>query len=555
VTINPLPAHSDRTIPTWALLVASGVLLGLAYPPNPVGLLGSIGLVPLLFALERAKSYRELIRWSYSSLLIFSALSTWWVGSWQAKTEPFLMISCVLLILVHPFFFVFPLVLYRMVRRSTSRMYALAFLPFLWCGGEYLHALTDASYPWLTLGNTQTYNLYYIQFIEFTGVWGLSFLLMVHNVVFTAMLFALDRERQYQMKMLRVGLAIIGLTLLPPFIYGFYVLGRAEGHFPERALTVTIVQPNMDPWDKWEKIDTTDHIALHGELSREALEQHRTGMLLWAETAIPHVLTQPGAEPRMAEMRRVVDSLGVPVMTGFPDYARYPDGVEPPPSSKIGTEMTPSGAIDSFRYDYFNSVGLFVPGKGLTGVYHKMQLVPFGERIPFADEVPFLIKMLTWDMGISAWGKGKRITVFDVPYRDTITRGASVICFESVYPNVTRKFVDSGANFLTIVTNDGWYLGTPGPLQHERFAILRAIENRRAIARAANTGISCFIDPYGVIRAETEENVRTSLTGSVELRDDLTLYTRWGDWWPQLCLIVAAAMGLFPVVERFRRKR
>src|SRR6185295_2981469 len=90
---------------TWVLLVASGLLLGLAFPPNPVGFLASIGLVPLLYAIERARSYRQLIRWSYGSLVIFSALTSWWVGSWQAKADPFLMISCVLLVLIHPFFF------------------------------------------------------------------------------------------------------------------------------------------------------------------------------------------------------------------------------------------------------------------------------------------------------------------------------------------------------------------------------------------------------------------------------------------------------------------
>jgi apolipoprotein N-acyltransferase len=552
VTEQSFRIHTDRTPKTWVLLVLSGLLMGLAYPPNPVGLLGSIGLVPLLYALERARSYREMIRWSYSSLLIFSALTSWWVGSWQAKADPFLMISCVLLVLVHPFFFIVPLVIYRAVRRSSSRLYALAFLPFLWCGGEYLHALTDASYPWLTLGNTQTYNLYYIQFIEFTGVWGLSFLLMVQNCAFTAMLFALDWEERYQMRTFRAAAAILAATLVPPFLYGFYVLGSGSTRIPEKTITVTVVQPNENPWDKWKANDTTDHVAINATLSAEALKKGRTDMFLWAENAIPYPITDPrdeffspGRRPGdwREKMYAAVDSLGVPVLSGFPDYLRYPSLDSAPASAKWGGIGTPEQPRGTYRWDYFNSAGMFVPGKGLTGAYHKMQLVPFGERVPFIDEVPFLQSMLTWGVGISSWGKGQSIATFTFPWRDTTTKVATVVCFESVYPNVVRKFVEKGANFLTIITNDGWYLGTPGPRQHERFALLRAIETRRSIARAANTGISCFISPYGQIISESPENEPLTLTASIELRDDMTFYTRWGDWWPQLCLAVAGVMA------------
>ena len=540
----------DRTPPTWVLLLLSGLLLGLAYPPNPVGLLGSVGLVPLLIALERARSYKELIRWSYGSLVIFSALSSWWVGSWQAKADPFLMISCTLLVIIHPLFFLVPLVIYRWVRQRSSLFFALAFLPFLWCGGEYLHALSDASYPWLTLGNTQTYNIYYIQFIEFTGVWGLSFLLLVQNVALAAMLFALDRAEREQRRIFTICTALLAVTLVPPFLYGFYVLGEARTKIPAKAITVTVVQPNVDPWEKWNQTDTTDHINLNFGLSAGSLADHPTQMFLWSETAIPYPIGDPGWEGKRTQLHDAVERLGVPVLTGFPDYLEYPDRSKAPASAHVTMRPTADGALDTVLYDHFNSAGLFVPGQGLTGAYHKMQLVPFGERIPFVDNVPWLMKMISWGVGISTWGKGDHIATFRIPYRDTITKGAAVICFESVYPNVVRQFVDSGANFLTVITNDGWYMGTPGPLQHARFAIMRAIETRRSIARAANTGVSCFVTPYGSMIGQTEEGVTTTTTASIELRDDLTLYTRWGDWWPILCLAVAGGMIVRVMIRR-----
>lgn len=461
------------------------------------------------------------------------------------------MISCVLLVLIHPLFFVLPLLLYRFVRRRAGLFVALGFLPFLWCGGEYLHALGDASFPWLTLGNTQTYNLYYIQFIEFTGVWGASFLLVVHNAVFTVMVLSLGRHRTEQRTVFRLSGLILALTLVPPFLYGFSVFGEAREHLPDHALAVTIVQPNVNPWDKWKVSDTTDHIRLNGDLSLMSMKGgRRPDLFLWAENAIPYPVTSPEFDNRATAMYHQVDALGVPVLSGFPDYREYAPG-SAPASAKTLVRPRSDGGADSVRWDYFNSSGLFLPGRGLVGTYHKMQLVPFGERIPYVDAVPWLMSMLSWDVGISTWAKGDSVVVLDVPYRDSLTAHvAAVVCFESVYPPLVRQFVARGATLLSVITNDGWYLGTPGPLQHERFAALRAIELRRSVLRAANTGISCAINPYGQIVAETDEGVATTLTAAVELRDDMTLYARWGDWWPQCCLIVAAGLIVFAWTRR-----
>ncbi|MBC8144739.1 MAG: hypothetical protein H7X80_04080, partial [bacterium] len=332
-------------------------------------MLGSIGLVPLLLALERAKSWRQFLLWSYSSLVIFSGLSSWWIGSWQAKTDPFLMISCVALIIVHPLFFMVALAAYRWVRLRKGRFFALAFLPFFWCAGEYLHALSDASYPWLTLANTQTYNLYYIQFIELTGVWGLSFLLLLQNSVLTALVFALELESKVRAHVFRVGMTILAFTLIPPFVYGFVVLGRQDGLVAKNTVTVTVVQPNVDPWDKWNAEDTTDHIALNYQLSKDAPGAKITDMFLWSENAIPYPITQPGFENRKAAMDSAINSLGKSVMSGFPDYVVYSPDAKPPVTSRPGiTVNMETGKPDtSYRWDYFNSVGLWVPGKGLTG--------------------------------------------------------------------------------------------------------------------------------------------------------------------------------------------
>lgn len=557
-------AASGRFIlPAWGLLILTGLLLGLAYPPNPIGgLFGAVGLVPLLLALEQTTSYRQAFRWSYSSFFIFSAISTWWVGSWQSNSDPWLMVSCIMLIIVHPLFFTVPILLYRAVRRATSPAVGLIFLVLLWCGGEYLHALTDASYPWLTLGNTQTYNLYYIQFIEYTGIWGVSLLMLIQNAVIAWLLLSRSAitDAAPLRKLYRNGAIILAATIVLPYLHGFVALdlnGGAETYtaYAVPHIAVTVVQPNQNPWDKWRQDDTTDHIQDNGVLSLQAKREGKeTDMYLWAENAIPYPITNPDFNRRRAEMYAMVDSLGVPVMTGFPDYVAHPNREAASPSSRRDSVRNPqTGEMEVRYWDYYNSIGVFAPGGAFTGSYHKTQLVPFGERIPFVDAAPFLIDMLSWDVGISSWGKGKSIHPVPVPLRGDTVPAGGMVCFESVYPNIVRQFVEHGAQFLTIVTNDGWYLGTPGPLQHERFAILRAIETRRGIARAANTGISCFVTPEGRIFGETAEGARTTITGRLPLSSELTLYVRWGDWLPILTLIGAAGLGLWAWLERRRK--
>ncbi len=543
-------------LPTWGLLLISGVLLGLAFPPNVVGgLFAALGLVPLIVALERSDNWRRDVIWSYVAFLYFSGLSTWWVGSWQTNSDPWLATSSILLVIIHPLFFSVPIALYGVVRRMTGLRTGLTFLVFLWTGGEYLHALGEASYPWLTLGNSQTYNLLYIQFIEWTGVWGLTLLLLVQNALIAWFLLhrkTSDFRPATERRDTRLAGTALLLTVILPYSVGL-VLTPDLGTEPNGAITVTIVQPNQNPWDKWNQQDTVDHILDNGSLTLDAIAAGaKPDMILWAENAVPYLLTNPS--PTWANkanlMRSMMKMIDVPVVTGFPDWVVHPSEEEATPSSKRDSIIDPEtgGKVARF-YDHYNSIGVFDVDGTIRDIYHKSRLVPFGERIPYIDAAPFLADMLAWDVGISTWGQGRGPHALTLP-GDRPIRFAGMVCFESVYPNLVREFVADGSEFLTIVTNDGWYLGTPGPLQHQRFAILRAIETRRGIARAANTGISCFIDPDGMIHDETEEGARTTVTASIPLMKEQTLYTRWGDWLPIGSLIGAAATLLIGLLRK-----
>jgi apolipoprotein N-acyltransferase len=184
--------------------------------------------------------------------------------------------------------------------------------------------------------------------------------------------------------------------------------------------------------------------------------------------------------------------------------------------------------------------------------YRKIVLVPFGERIPYADAVPFLIKPLKWGVGISNWSRGKDTTVFRL---EDGLRFSTVICYESVFPGFVREFVRKGADFLVIITNDGWYGKSSGPYQHAAYAIFRAIENRRAVVRSANTGISEFINPYGqYIGKLTKLEERATLFANIPIDDQITFYSEHGNWIAHLAEIIASASIILGLFLKFRHK-
>ncbi len=181
-------------------------------------------------------------------------------------------------------------------------------------------------------------------------------------------------------------------------------------------------------------------------------------------------------------------------------------------------------------------------GRMHRAAYHKQKLVPLGEHIPFIQLFPFLGKWFQWGVGIGSWNYGEGYEALKLPLQtpppfqgggrgvvDTL-RITPMICYESVYPSFVRHFVDNGANMLSVITNDGWYGTSSGPYQHEQFAVLRAIENRRWVVRCANTGISTFIDDRGRFVQSLPLFISGSITQRVPLIERKTLYVRWGDY-------------------------
>lgn len=523
--------------------LVSGLLLGVSFPPFHVEWIAFVALIPFLFAIEGAESYREVLKLTYFSFLLFNIIAIYWVGGWSRQTDPFMMIGGAGLVIGHPLFFAVPMLFYYFIRKKFGRRAILLF-PFLYLSFEYLHSITQVAFPWLTLGYSQCYNLADIQFASFTGLFGVSLQILIVNALIAYALMYWMKEPTLWKRSVLVPLSLAFLFLTVPEIYGLVVLANAKDSNFKKHMRVTIIQPNINPYAKWE--GTPAEILRTYEKETYRALPRKADLVVWPETAIPFYILLPQFGYYRDELQTFVDTTGISLLSGLPLAHYYAD------SSKA----QPSSHYDEFMHEYYdayNGAALFMPNIDSYQTYGKIILVPFAERLPYANHLSFLIKPLKWGVGISNWARGRDTTVFKL---SNGTRFSTVICYESVFPGYVRWFAKKGADFLTIITNDGWYGNTSGPYQHAAYAIMRAVENRRAVVRSANTGISEFIDPYGrYVGTPTKYGVIASLTETIPLNDRISFYSEHGNWIAHFAEIVSAASILFGLFLKFNEKK
>ena len=507
------------------LSLLTGILFALALPPFKSGFLAYITLVPFLLLLEE-KNEGEAFRWGYITGLFIAMCTLFWIG-WV--TLP----GMIGVLLVWPLYTALFALVFRFLWRHYS---AVAFIlaPFLWVSIEYMQSLTELAFPWNYIGYTQSYYLPFIQFAEYTSVYGVSFWVVLLNVL----LFFAWKNRKTNRKMTVTAVIFTLLIFLAPLPYGLRLLNSSTAE--SKAVHVSLVQGNRDPNEKWAGDIYKENFLVYETLTRQAL-QESPDLVIWPETAMPFYLRSKPLY--MRRMHELVDSSATAILTGMMDFLYYKDG----------------------SYDHFNSAMLFQPHQSRTQTYAKMKLVPFSERVPYKTHFPFkFLKDLLWDLGIGDFGVGEEISVFSVganaqagnvsaennKKKNIEYKMATAICFESVFPEHIRKYVNAGADFLIIITNDAWFGKTSAPFQHTQIAVFRAIENRRDIARCANTGISCFIDKYGRVRKSTSIFSSAVITDKVELNSQKTFYTQHGNIF---VIFIALSSVLFLIVALLKK--
>jgi apolipoprotein N-acyltransferase len=311
------------------------------------------------------------------------------------------------------------------------------------------------------------------------------------------------------------------VCLLCALGYGTWRMG-AEEH--QGTLRIAVVQGNIEQDKKWDPAYRTAVLDTYRRLTREALAQ-KPDLVIWPETATPFYFGgNRRDDPELTEeLRRFVQSIGVPLLTGSPTYEQR-----------------------GRRYRLKNSAFLLGTGGSTESVYHKLHLVPFGEYVPLRNSLLFFIDKLV--QGSGDFEAGSEHTVTSVRTAGTgAVNISTVICYEIVFPDIVRRFVDRGAQVMTTITNDAWFGRTGAPYQHFSMAVFRAVENRVPVARAANTGISGFIDAKGRILEASPVFTEAALVRDLAPSDGAkTFYTRFGDVFAWLCVLAGIVLLAYP---------
>ncbi len=508
------PEERKQRRKEWLLLIVSGIILGISFPPFPFPftLLIFVGLIHYFMVISKRTTLASISKATFLFSFFFSVTSIYWVGSWSSEADPYLMLAGAALLFAYPSVMLIPSTLFYLAKKVFPKFDSLWLFPIFWVTLEYLLTLTDLRFPWLLLGHGLAKFNIFVQGADIIGTNGLSLVVAYINVLLFKTLFEKKSGEKINLKFASLAIAIF-LCLL---IYG--IIKVSSFKISDRIVKVGIVQPDLNPWDKWSTGNLGQLTRQYLELSQQSVDEGAE-VILWPETALP--VYAFGGTYKIVEdsIFNFLDRNKVSLLTGMPDIIYDFDQNNIPEDSKFSEQ-------GNYYYRTYNAVIGLNPGTREIQRYGKMKLVPLGEKVPFADQFAFLGDIFKWGVGITGWNIGKDTTVFKI-YNDSLDtiKVGGLVCYESVDPVFVTAFVKKGAEMITVVTNDSWYGKSSGPYQHKDFAMLRAVENRRSVVRCANGGVSCIINAKGEILAETEMFVKTTLVGEVPLQNEKTFYS------------------------------
>ena len=527
-------------------ILFSGIFYGLSFPPVNLYFLIYFSFVLLIDVINKSEKLKQVILRTYYVFLTAGLVGVSWIAlsGMRANADPFLIVGGIFIIFVYPLFFIPPMILFFYINKNTSagklKYISLIIFPFLWTGFEYLQTQGQINFPWLFAGNSQTYNLSKIQYADITGIFGVSLWVCVISAGLYFLIINL-KNRKWELFSVK-SIAVISLIILIYFLPDIYYSLSKKTYSDTGKIKIGIVQPNINPWSKWSG-KQADLITEYLDQVREIRRNHPdVKLVLLPETALPYYFRERYFEDRYTRIKDLCDSLQLPFLIGTPDLEYYKEQSEAPNDAKV---MKSTG----LKYDNYNTAVLFEPEKDKDEFqkHQKIKLVIGSERMPYQEIFPFSKQLVQWGVGLSSWQIGRDTNNFILKDGETFN---TAICYESVYPEFFAEFVNRGAQFSVIITNDGWWGKFFGTYQHNRFAVFRAIENRRWIARCANTGISDFIDPEGNMHEETEIDEKTNIVFDAGLRNEKTFYTMNGDIFAKTCLLTGLIFFLISFLLR-----
>ena len=524
------------------LSALTGVLLALGWPAignfSPILFLA---LVPLLVVEHYLSSTnRSFALYPLLAFAAFNTGTTWWI---YCVTESFTTKLFVLLaaIAVNSIMMTLVFMLFHYTKKHLGQRRGYIALIAYWMAFEYFHLNWELTWPWLSLGNGFANQVSWIQWYEYTGVFGGTLWILIANIlVFQLLSKALFNALPFGKN--KGTLIIIAAVLIVPI-----VISKIRYHnYAEAAqpIEVAVIQPNVDPYN--EKYETSAAEQLEEMI--KLLDNNLKGepsYIVAPETALSGDIQE----------HNILESSTIRTIGHFLQRHPKTEFVSGMSSWKLLKKDALTGTARKFAqgdayYDMYNAA-IQIGVEGTPQVYHKSKLVQGVEKMPFASILKPL-EDLALDLGgtIGSLGSQEESSVFQSASSDL--KVAPVICYESIYGEYVASYVQKGANLIFIMTNDGWWDDSPGYKQHLAYARLRAIENRRSIARSANTGISCLINQRGDILDASNWWEEAVIQGTLNSNHELTVYTRAGNYLARIASFVAAALLVFAFVNSRR---
>ena len=481
-----------RSIYSPPALIISALLTGLAQQPLQLGWLAWFGLLPLIFVINRITELRHFIITGFIWGFTYYFTVIFWMASNIGTTPPIAFIS----MLASVSFLALNIVAVSLIMGILKKRYHQTwfwFFPFVWTSMEYIRSIGPLGFPWVSLANTQLDFLTLAQNVEITGIYGISCWIVFINILIFNWLV-----RPYP----KNSFSAIFIFILP-WLTGLWLTPQVQtDNVP--SLDVAVVQPNIHLYQKRNTEGAQENINNLLNDSSPAIEKN-VDLIVWPESSISSYILHSNDYFLLWMIGKLQNSK---LIAGIP----YFSGEKP-------------------ERKFYNSAVL-IGADTIQNIYHKLHLVPMAEYIPLSGYFPSLNKL---NLGQANFTHGTDYTIMDV----NNVKCAVMICFESTFPALSRKFVQNGAEVLIYLVNDGWYEKPPEPQQHAKQAVYRAIETRRPVIRCTNTGISMIIDSRGNISHELPLNERGMIQATIKPQKIATFYMCHGDIFAKLNIFIS----------------
>lgn len=495
----------------WAAV--SGALLALSFPYFDLWPLAWLFLVPLLLSTREKDGKAAFLLGTFAGIIAYLSLIYWIVIAVHRYGGIPLPLTIPILILLVLYLSLYWGAFTYLCSCFNERSWVLILaFPTIWVGLEYLRSFFLSGFPWALLGYSQYLNIPLVQIADMVGVYGISFLLVLINTLLFLWFVRWKEGRGMPIKATIFTMALLALVLA----YGSW---KVFSPLPiEKAVKVGVVQGNIEQDIKWDKAFQRETLKIYRSLTF-GLKRTSPQLIVWPETALPSYF--PSGTELDGEVLAIPQQLKTYLLFGSL-------------SCKKGDK----------EREIYNSAYLLSPDPSILDRYDKIHLVPFGEYIPLSSLFPIFSSLV----GIGNISAGEEAVIFRLPEG----KFGVLICFEVIFPELCREFVRKGAHFMVTITNDAWFGRTSAPYQHLAQATFRAIENRIWLVRAANTGISAFVDPWGRIRKASGLFTREVLTEEIELRSGgMTFYATHGDLFVIMCSLLGIGFTVYGLIKKW----